>query len=395
MDVRKGEISILMATRGRPEMLAEELDTLQANTVDKTKLAVWLYVDNDDDATLRAVHSGRFSRFDFAIHWHVGPRPPALGQAHQVLWEDSGRTSEVYMISCDDARFDTHGWDQIVRREFSAYRDGILLAFAQDPNAEQATYPFIGWGFLQVLGYSKVFPGLFAFWFDDKWVEEIAEMAGRCKMIPIVINPIGGSKGKTQRMRCVPFWTRFFQLMMPVRKECARRLVEAMEFPDESARAAALARLEQTWQNLVKTGEESFSDLYCVFQEERHSALSPEERNLFNPLYVRQEVMAVVLLLEQAQALMRAGDFTRALKYIEATQLADIRLRQALDMKIECLRALGRAAEARKLELDRRLMWPEMGLARRCFRFLGMVANEARRVVAARSMKAVSNRHRS
>lgn len=376
-------------------MLAEELDTLQTNTVDKSRLAVWLYVDNDDEVTLRAIDSGMFDRFDFRIHWHIGPRPPALGQAHQVLWDESGRASEVYMISCDDARFDTPGWDEVVRREFGAYRDGILLAFAQDPNAEQATYPFIGWGFLQTLGYSKVFPGLFAFWFDDKWVEEIAQMAGRCKMIPIVINPVGGSKGKTQRMRCVPFWTRFFQLLLPVRKECAQHLIAAMDFPDEAARAAAMANLDRTWRQLISTGEAAFSDLYCVFQEERHSALAPEERDLFNPLYVRQEVMAVVILLEHARELMRKGDYATALKYIEATQLADLRLRQALDMKIECLRALGRHTEAQKLEHERRLMWPQMSLARRCFRFLGMVANEARRILAARSLKKAQKRNQS
>lgn len=388
--IRRGEISILMATRARPQMLAEELATLKANTAQKDKLAVWLYVDDDDEVTRKAIEDGRFADLDFRVHWHFGPRPPALGQAHQALWRASGGVSEIYMISCDDARFDTPGWDDIVRREFGKYDDGILLAFAHDPNAEQATYPFIGWGFLQTLGYEKVFPGIFAFWFDDKWVEEIAQMAGRCAKIPIVINPIGGSKGKTQRMRCVPFWTRFFQLLMPERKECAQKLVEAMHLPDENARTRAMAELENTWTKLVREGEQAFSDLYCVFQEERHTALSPEERDVFNPLYIRQEVMAVTRLLTYAQRHIRDGNFVEALKYVEATQMADLRLRQAHEMKIRCLHALGRHDEAKQLEREKFLAWPEMSAARRLFRFLGMIANEARRIVAARSRKKAS-----
>jgi hypothetical protein len=390
--IRRGEISILMATRVRPDMLAEELATLKANTAQKDKLAVWLYVDDDDDITRKAVDGGRFKNLDFRVHWHFGPRPPALGQAHQALWNASGRASEVYLISCDDARFDTPGWDDIVRREFGRYRDGILLAFAHDPNAEQATYPFIGWGFLLALGYEKVFPGIFAFWFDDKWVEQIAQMAGRCAQIPMTINPIGGGKGKTQRMRCVPFWTRFFQLLMPERKECAQKLVAAMDVPDEKSRAAATAELEKIWMTLTNEEEKAFSDLYCVFQEERHTALSPEERNVFNPLYIRQEVMAVTRLLSHAQQHIKSGNHAEALNYIEATQMADLRLRQAQDMKIECLRALGRNAEADRLAREQSLAWPKMSAARRLFRFLGMIANEARRIVAARSAKKSSQK---
>jgi hypothetical protein len=115
--------------------------------------------------------------------------------------------------------------------------------------------------------------------------------------------------------------------------------------------------------------------------------LSPEERNVFNPLYIRQEVMAVTRLLSHAQQRIKSGNHTEALKYIEATQMADLRLRQAQDMKIECLRALGRNAQADRLAREQFLAWPEMSAARRLFRFLGMIANEARRIVAARSSK--------
>jgi hypothetical protein len=386
--VHPGEICILMATRGRPEMLAEELATLEKNTAQKDKTAVWIYVDEDDEITQQAIKGGRFDKMAVAVQWQIGPRPPALGQAHQALWKASGRQAAIYMISCDDARFDTPGWDDIVRKEYDAFPDGVLLAFAHDPNTgDQATYPFIGWGFLQTLGYERVFPGIFAFWFDDKWVEEIAQMAGRYSKIPIVINPIGGSKGKTQRMRCVPFWTRFFQLLLPERKQCAWELIAAMYPKVEADRQRALEKMEQQFLQLKKDGEDAFSDLYAVFQEERHSALSPEDRDRFNPLYLRQEVMAVVRMLSIAQDHIGKGNYPEALKYVEATQVADLRLRAAQQMKIQCLRALGKTSEAEALARESFLAWPETKPLRRAFRFLGMVANEGRRLLAKRSAK--------
>jgi hypothetical protein len=391
--IRSGEISILMATRGRPEMLSEEIMALKENTARKNKTTLWIYVDDDDQITRRAIDGKKIPDPGFPIHWHIGPRPPALGQAHQALWNDSGRVSEIYMITCDDARFDTPGWDEIVRKKFAEFSDGVLLAFAEDPNAsDQATYPFIGWGFLQTLGYEKVFPGIFAFWFDDKWVEHIGIMAGRCGKIPMVINPIGGDKGKTQRMRCVPFWTRFFQLTLVERKACAEQLIAAMFPNDDAARKAALAEMEKAHATLKKNENDSFSDVYATFQEERHTALKPEERNLFNPLYVRQEVAAVVRLLSHAQKYIAEKNYTEALLFIEATQMADLRLRQAQEMKIQCLRALGRNAEADELAREKFLAWPEMNAVRRVFRFLGMVANEGRRLLASLSRKKNANK---
>ncbi|HZF00711.1 MAG TPA: hypothetical protein VE344_02335, partial [Methylomirabilota bacterium] len=281
--IRTGEISILMATRGRAEMLAEEIESLKQNTVNKAKVKLWVYVDDDDKVMLDAIAAKKFPDPGFPIHWHVGPRPGALGLCHQALWNASGRVSEIYTISVDDVRFDTHGWDEIVRGAFTDCRDGVLLAFAHDPNAPQATFPYIGWGFLLTLGYEKIFPGIFVYWFDDKWIEQIAVMAGRCVKIPVTMNPIG-DKGLTQRMRNVPFWTRFCQLTVVERKDSSQKLIDAMYAKDADARAKATAELEKAFSKITNDETDAFSDIYCIFQEERHTALKPEDRNLFYPL---------------------------------------------------------------------------------------------------------------
>lgn len=384
--IRRGEISILMATRGRPEMLAEEISTLKQNTIAKDKVKLWIYVDDDDKIMHEAIESKRFPDPGFPIHWHVGPRPGALGLCHQALWNLSGRQSEIYTISVDDVRFETPGWDGVVRNAFAECRDGVLLAFAHDPNAPQATFPFIGWGFLLTLGYEKIFPGIFVYWFDDKWIEQISVMAGRCVKIPVTMNPIG-DKGLTQRMRNVPFWTRFCQLTVIERKDSAQKLIDALYATDAAAKAAAQANLERAFARITKDETEAFSDVYCIFQEERHTALKPEERNLFYPQYLKQEATAVIRLLTHAQNFIAQKNYAEAMKYLEATDMADMKVRAAHDMKITCLRALGKGAEADALANEKLAAWPEQAALRRVFRFLGMVANEGRRMIAGLTSK--------
>lgn len=374
-EIKRGEIAILLSTRGRPEKLLEVFDSLRDSTVRKDKVALWLYVDEDDAVTRGAIDGKKFPELGFPVHWHIGPRTPDWGRTYQTLWTTLGKTSEVYMIANDDVRFETKGWDEVLRTEVAKYPDGILLACPYDPVAPAiATFPIIGWGWLNTMG--RVYAGYFHYWFDDWWVDQIGRMVGRYINIPMLLSPIKG-KGRTQRMRCLPFWTRFFQLTLPERKEAATKLINAMYPKDEKARAAAIAKMEELAAEFKKK-EDSFSDVYATFQEERHTAMSPEERDKFSPLYFKQESHAVATLIFAAQKLMEKKDYAEALKYLEATQLSDIRARPAQEMMVECLRALGRNSDADRIQKDIILAWPRMNGIRKSFRFLGMVANEAK-----------------
>jgi hypothetical protein len=376
--IRQGEISMLLATRGRPELLAESLETLKAHTARKDRTVLWAYVDEDDEVTRRAIEAGKMPDPGLTIHWHIGPRTPGLGETHQAMWNASGRASEVYMISSDKANFETPGWDDVIRSKFAEYPDGALLAYAHDPNtADQATYPILGWGWLNAVGY--FFPGYFPFWFDDKWVDEIGRMADRYVKLPLVIGPLHG-RGRTQRMRGMPFWVRFFQLTLCERKEAATRLISAIYPKDEKGRQQALAAMEQRAATFAKL-EDQYSDLYATFQEERHTAVSPEDRDRFDPLYFKQEARAVERLIVLAQQCVAQKQWSEALKFLDGTLLSELRVRGAQTLRVECLRGLGRQKEADRLAKETIEVWPQMALARRFFRFAGMFANEAKRLL--------------
>ena len=72
------------------------------------------------------------------------------------------------MIANDDVRFETKGWDDILRAHFKPYPDGILLACPYDPVAPAiATFPIMGWGWLKTV--QSVYSGYFFYWYEDKW----------------------------------------------------------------------------------------------------------------------------------------------------------------------------------------------------------------------------------
>jgi hypothetical protein len=102
---------------------------------------------------------------------------------------------------------------------------------------------------------------------------------------------------------------------------------------------------------------------------------------------LKQEATAVIRLLTHAQNFINQKNFTEALKFVECVDMADMKVRAAQDMKIICLRALGKNSEADQLEKEKLVAWPEQPTLRRVFRFLGMVANEGRRMIAGLTSK--------
>ena len=358
-------------------MLQQVFASLKSNTTQKDKVSVWLYVDEDDTLTRQAIESGALSNAGVALHWHWGRQTSGLGEMQQILWQVSGRASEIYMVLCDDVCLGTPGWDDIVREASAKFPDGIFLASPHDPTtADTCTYPIFGWRWLETL--QQFFCGHFPFWYDDRWVHEVGEMAGRFVWLPIFMNPIGG-KGLTRRMRDVPFWARFFQLSLDERKASAKKLIDAMNL-DSEKKDAALKNLEQRAAEMGKK-QDNFSDLYAVFQEERFTLHTLEERRAFNPAYFKKEADAVAQLLQCAQQRIADKKYEEALKFLDGTLMSNLRVRQAQDMKVECLRALGRNAEADKLAKETLAAWPEMNFWRRLFRLFGMLATETKTMI--------------
>ena len=373
-EVNAPRVTVLIVTRARPQMLAEVFASLATNTTRKDSASLWLYVDEDDTVTRDAIARSEFPDPGFPVHWHIGHRTGNVAEAFELLLREPTCVSDYYINSVDDARFDTPGWDEIIRNKFREFPDGFLLGFAHDPmTTDAATYLIYSRQWVETLG--GVFPLYFPHWFPDSWVDQVARMAGRYAKLPIVMYPIRG-KGRTKLMRNLPFWTRFFQLTLPEREEAARKLIATINPADK---AAALATLRQVADQFRKDGD-CFSDVYCAFQEERHAELAIEDREQFNAKYFKHEAVAVARLIELARELIAQKKFTAAMGLLDCVQLSDLKVRQAHALMAECLCGLGRNAEADRLKFETLSAWPQMNSLRRCFRFLGMVANDGKRL---------------
>ena len=86
-----------------------------------------------------------------------------------------------------------------------------------------------------------------------------------------------------------------------------------------------------------------------MFQEERFTLHTPEERRAFNPAYFKKEAEAVARLLEFAQQRIAEKKYDEALKFLDGTLMSNLRVRQAQDMKVEF--------SARWAEIPRRTSW--------------------------------------
>jgi len=377
--IRKGEISVVFATRGNPGKVTQLFNSLRENTARKELVQVWIYVDEDDTVMRGAINEKSLPDPGFPVHWHIGPRTNELGKTLDTLWHASPKTSEVYVTTVDDIRFSTRGWDEVVRTAFAEFPDGVLLGFPHDPgNSLAVTYPIFGWRWLETL--NCLYIGYFPFWYDDRWVEEIGRMAGRLRKLDMTFSPQGNEKGLTKRMRNLPFWARFMQLTLLERIELATRLIHAMHPDDDVRRKGALQNLEREAAKL-RADQAKYSDVYCVFQEERHSEVPPEKRKVFSDLHFACETKAVRKLIIIAQNFMAKNEFAEALKCLDAVNMSDLRVRQVQEMRAECLRQLGRAAEVEIAQKEILAAWPEMNFVRRAFRFAGAFANDGKRML--------------
>lgn len=359
-------------------MLDQVFDSIEQTAANKSKVAVWLYIDHDDQPSLDYIHSGRSNRYSFEIHWVIGERSASLGEIHNLTWQQCTSGSGIFMLHADDTVFVTSGWDEIIRAAFNKYPDRILTAHPHDPELHEPTFQMIlSAEWMAVTGYFST--AHFPFWFDDVWLDQIGQIIGRREQLPIKLGLIGG-KGKTMRMRNMAFWTSFYNHTLDERVATAQALRKVI-YPQSGPE---LDQNEQAGLAVIQrfAGEcESFSDLYALFREERHSSLTPEQRQKFDERYFSLEAKAVAKLLAKAGQLIQRNQFAKAIALLDIALYSDLRTPHVNHLKAECLLALGQAEEAKKLQSENARMWPDNPLLRRTFRFVAYVFVEAKRMV--------------
>jgi hypothetical protein len=191
MPVIAGVISLLVPSRGRPEMLAAMWSSAVHTAADPARLELVVYLDDDDPAV--DGYATRPLPWVESVVWLRGPRI-VLSQMWNRCWERA--EGEILWHGNDDIRFNTPGWDRRIRRTFAEIPDRIVLVHGNDgiQGAALATHGFLHRRWTDVVG--TMVPPYFSSDYNDTWLTEIADRIGRRCYLPEVdiehLHPVAG-----------------------------------------------------------------------------------------------------------------------------------------------------------------------------------------------------------
>lgn len=227
------DIAVLIASRGRPFRLQIALSRILNTAAHPGRVKIGVWCDDDDPQTAIAA-----SDFDEALIMS-GPRPASLGEAQNAL--AAIMDADVYTVLADDVYPATIGWDLVIDQMMASGNMPPVMAW--NHGADDPAYPILTkeW----VLASGGIFTARrFPFWFDDFWLAEVAELVtGQPVTYPVNMR-LTGDKGKTPRMRDLPFWYRYFHATRPLRIAEAHAIHKELydsELPDRSAIIASLS----------------------------------------------------------------------------------------------------------------------------------------------------------
>lgn len=175
--------SLLCPSRGRVSQAEALIHSVCLTAAQPDRVELLFYVDSNDPCLcayryLFATTAKRFGKLRRCVL--VVGEPMTIGRAWNVL----ARTAEgdVLMMANDDQLYVDYGWDDRAAEAFEQYPDSMVCTFFdQNLGGGRADFPMVPRRWFEVLGYFT--PELFAFWWHDQWIIDVATRAGRMHAI--------------------------------------------------------------------------------------------------------------------------------------------------------------------------------------------------------------------
>ena len=129
-------ISLLVPTRGRPQLAMRFLKSLVDTAARIDEIEVILYVDDDD------IGSHTLDSADVKVVRLIGPAMSMGEYNTECLRHSQGR---IIVLANDDMVIRTKGWDDALIRADASIGDGIYLAYANDlvKKGRLSTFPIL------------------------------------------------------------------------------------------------------------------------------------------------------------------------------------------------------------------------------------------------------------
>jgi hypothetical protein len=229
---RPVRVNLCVPTRGKPTHLAEFVGETAGNAMlPDTRIVIGC---DDDDAPLFAP-PGLVDNTDQII-WSVAPREDALGAKYNRC--AAAYDADLYVMGVDDVAIATPGWDRILAEIAGEAPDGIaFIYFGREPHGEDLPSMIaVTKRAIEIVGFC---PPFFPFWWNNTWVDEIAQMCGRVVRAPIETRY--PTEFPEPARRDVAYWARFFEATRVLREQAADRLIAASD--DSNLRRRQLAEL--------------------------------------------------------------------------------------------------------------------------------------------------------
>lgn len=154
--MNKVNISLLLPTRGRPNLVYQLLNSVTATTCNPKGLEVVLYIDEDD------LGSHEISYPALSVVKLIRPRN-TMGNINRACYEAS--SGRYVMVLNDDVVFRTPNWDVAVLNATALFPDDIALVYGNDLLLRRhlATFPIVSRTVCELIGgicpptYERVF----------------------------------------------------------------------------------------------------------------------------------------------------------------------------------------------------------------------------------------------
>ena len=130
------KISLIMPTRNRFDLASQFIKSLEKNTSHPNKVELLIYVDNDDDKSLKLKSK------IIPVKIYSGKKL-SMGGYNTYLFEKS--SGDIIMLVNDDIKVLTPHWDKKIRDLNLKFSDKIYLGYPNDLNKKDklCTFPII------------------------------------------------------------------------------------------------------------------------------------------------------------------------------------------------------------------------------------------------------------
>jgi SEC-C motif/Glycosyl transferase family 2 len=205
------ELSVLIASRARPQKLARCLKSLSTHE----NVEVLIATDEDDSSDYASVIKGYGQHF-------IAPRPKTLGVCINEL--AARATGKLLFFLGDDYVIEAPNWPERIMRAAEKMPGQIGVLYPRCVfHRGFANLPIISRRMYNALGYYM--PPYFPFWFIDTWWDEIGTFLDEKIEIDLDATLPDG-KGNTHGLTDISFWASVFDATRTMRLRDATKLAK-------------------------------------------------------------------------------------------------------------------------------------------------------------------------